>query len=81
MQAGGVLSYRPLFREPSTGDVASPPFGGGVRAQVRRSVRHQQAMWHPLLSGERFEPKHLSVYNLPLISGVLEFVQPVLAVS
>jgi len=52
MQAGGVLSYRTLFRTPSAGDVASPPFGGGVIAQVRRSAHHQQVTWHPLLSGE-----------------------------
>jgi len=52
MQAGGVLFYRTLFRTPSAGDVASPPFGEGLIVQVRRSVRHQQAAWHPLLSGE-----------------------------
>jgi len=44
MQVGGVLSYRTLFRAPSAGDVASPPFGGGVIAQVWRSARHQQVM-------------------------------------
>jgi len=43
MQADGVLSYQTLFRALSAGDVASPPFGGGVIAQVRRSARHQQA--------------------------------------
>jgi len=48
--------------------VASPPFGGGVIAQVRQSVRHQQATWHPLLSGEGSLPKHLVVCNLPLTS-------------
>jgi len=52
MQADGVLSYRTLFRAPSAGDVASPPFGGGVIAQVQQSARHQQVTWHPLFSGE-----------------------------
>jgi len=52
MQAGGVLSYRTLFHAPSAGDIASPPFGGGVIAQVHRSARHQQAAWQPLLLGE-----------------------------
>jgi len=32
MQAGGVLSYRSLFRAPSAGDVESPAFIGGVIA-------------------------------------------------
>jgi len=52
MQAGGVLSYWTLFRTPSAGDVVSPPFGGGVIAQVLWFVGHQQATWHLLLSGE-----------------------------
>jgi len=47
----GCFPYRTLVRAPSAGDVASPPFGGGVIAQVWRSVRHQQATWHPLLFG------------------------------
>ena len=45
-------SPSPAVRAPSAGDVASPPVGGGVIAQVQQSVRHQQATWHPLLSGE-----------------------------
>ena len=69
MQVGGALSYRTLFRVPSAGDVASPPFWGGVLAQVWWSVRHQQVTWHPLLLWERSQPKHLSACNLPLISG------------
>jgi len=52
MQASGVFVPQTLFRVPSAGDVASPPFGGGVIAQVWQSVRHQQATWHTLLSGE-----------------------------
>jgi len=67
MQVGRVLSYRTLFRAPSAGDVASPPFGGGVIAQVRRSVRHQQVTWHPL--GRGHSPTISFVCNLPLISG------------
>jgi len=51
MQVGGVLSYWTLFCAPSAGDVASPPFRGGVIAQVRRAVRHQQVSGHPLLGG------------------------------
>jgi len=51
MQVGRVLSYWTLFRVPSTGDVVSPPFGGGVIAQVWRAVHNQQVSGHPLLGG------------------------------
>jgi len=67
MEVDVVLSYRTLFRAPSAGDVASPPFGGRVIAQVWQSVCHQQATWHPL--GRGHSPSISFVCNLPLISG------------
>jgi len=68
MQASGVFVHQTLFCTPSAGDVASPPFWGGVIAQVGHSAHHQQAAWHPLLSGEGSYPKYLSICSLPLIS-------------
>ena len=58
MQAGRILSYQTLFHTLLAGDVASPPFGGGVIAQVRWAVHHQQVSGHPLLGGVIAQASH-----------------------